>query len=290
MSDIQDVVHEVRTFLGFDGLDLVADCFGDSGNQAVIFAHGGGQTRYAWGQAAKTLARKGFYSVAFDSRGHGDSNWCPDGNYRLSDYGKDMGNIARSLNNPIVVGASLGGLSAISATHEVGEGIFSAIVLVDVTPRMDIGGVSKVLGFMGDKVEQGFPSLEAAADAIATYLPHRKKPKSLDGLAKNLRLGDDGRYRWHWDPKFVSSENRPTMEGHADRLYGMASQIHQPMLLIRGQMSELVTRESAEEFLQRVPNARYVDIEDAGHMIAGDKNDVFTQSVVTFVNSLGMTN
>ena len=280
------VQHKVRCFKGFDGLDLVADCYGDPGNQAIIFAHGGGQTRHAWGMAAKTMGQQGFYAVAFDSRGHGDSDWCPKGNYQLSAYGKDMGNLAKQLNDPIVVGASLGGLSAISATHEVEMGIFDAVVLVDITPRMQTDGVAKVLGFMGEKLEEGFGSLQEAADAIAMYMPHRKKPKSLDGLAKNLRLGDDGRYRWHWDPKFVSSDNRPTMEGHAERLYSIASEIREPMLLIRGQMSELVSEEAVKEFMQRIPNAQTVDIADAGHMIAGDKNDVFTHSVVTFVNSL----
>ena len=289
MVKTTQVNHEVRCFKGHNGLDLFADCYGDPTNQAVLFAHGGGQTRYAWGQAAKVMGEKGFYGVAFDSRGHGDSEWCPEGDYRLADYGNDIGNIAKLLNNPIAVGASLGGLSAISATHEVSPDIFEAIILVDITPRMKPDGVAKVLGFMSEKAEQGFASLEEASDAIALYLPHRKKPKSLDGLAKNLRLGDDGRYRWHWDPKFVSSDNRPTMDGHADRLYGIASKIQQPMLLIRGQMSELVTEDAVEEFLERIPNAQYVDIKDAGHMIAGDKNDVFTESVVTFVNSLELT-
>jgi hypothetical protein len=56
---------------------------------------------------------------------------------------------------------------------------------------------------MAADMREGFATLEEAAAAIAAYLPHRKQPRSLEGLAKNLRQDSDGRYRWHWDPAFI---------------------------------------------------------------------------------------
>ena len=57
-----------------------------------------------------------------------------------------------------------------------------------------------------------------------------------------------------------------------------------PLLLIRGKMSELVTEEAVEDFLKIVPHAKYTDVAGAGHMVAGDNNEVFTQALIEFLN------
>jgi pimeloyl-ACP methyl ester carboxylesterase len=56
-----------------------------------------------------------------------------------------------------------------------------------------------------------------------------------------------------------------------------------PTLLIRGRLSDLVSTETANEFLAMVPHAEYVDLVDAHHMVAGDRNDVFTETVKEFL-------
>ena len=61
---------EFRTTLG--NLKLVADAYGNPQAQPVLLAHGGGQTRYAWGKTAQQIAAEGFYAVALDLRGHGE--------------------------------------------------------------------------------------------------------------------------------------------------------------------------------------------------------------------------
>src|SRR5690606_31521914 len=142
---------------------------------------------------------------------------------------------------PSAVGASLGGLSSLIAETRDGP-LLDSLVLVDITPRMDPEGVSKIQGFMGARMEEGFASLEEAAGAVSAFLPNRKRPRSLDGLRKNLRLGEDGRYRWHWDPAFMTSARninqgaRETMEALMASLPGL----HLPVLLVRGMQSELV--------------------------------------------------
>ena len=56
-----------------------------------------------------------------------------------------------------------------------------------------------------------------------------------------------------------------------------------PMLLVRGQMSDLVTQERADEFIARFPEIDFVDVGGAGHMVAGDRNDLFAGAVVEFL-------
>ena len=121
------------------------------------------------------------------------------------------------------------------------------------------------------------------ADAVAEYLPHRPRPTNLDGLARNLRTGADGRLYWHWDPAFMSEDRRPRTSTHVDIFVEHARRLTLPVLLVRGRMSDVVSEEAAREFLELVPHAEYVDVQDAHHMVAGDRNDAFTAPVVEFL-------
>ncbi|MEE8247430.1 MAG: alpha/beta fold hydrolase, partial [Alphaproteobacteria bacterium] len=177
---------------------------GSPHDRAVLLLHGGGQTRHSWAGTARRLAAEGWYAVALDLRGHGESDWSPDGAYGVSDFAGDLVAVARQFEpSPVLVGASLGGMMALLAQGESEGGVAAALVLVDVTPRLEQRGVGRIVDFMTAKPE-GYASLEEAADAIAAYRRHRSRPDDLSGLAKNLRRGEDGRYRWHWDPRFVN--------------------------------------------------------------------------------------
>ncbi len=270
-----------------DGLRLVASAWGDPDAPPVLFQHGGGQTRHSWKGSAEALADAGWHALTLDLRGHGESDWCPAEDYTLGRYGHDAVCVARALGRPpVVVGASLGGVSALLGTHGAEGSPFAGLVLVDVTPRMDMDGAAKIMGFMSEHVEEGFATLEEAADAIAAYLPHRPRPKTTEGLAKNLRRKEDGRWYWHWDPAFMTGRSRPGLALRQADLLDAARALAVPTMLVRGRMSELVTEEHAREFLELVPHARYEDVSDAGHMVAGDKNDAFTDAVVRFLAEL----
>ncbi|WP_051630541.1 alpha/beta fold hydrolase [Afifella pfennigii] len=277
-------------FAGAEGIRLVADRFGESG-PAVLLLHGGGQTRHAWQGAAKRLAGKGFCAIALDQRGHGDSAWHEAGHYAFADFAADLAAVAETVRaeegrKPFVVGASLGGIAAMLAAAEGDEPPFAGLVLVDVTPRLKPEGVSRIKGFMRERSGKGFATVEEAAEAVARYLPHRKRPKSLTGLKKNLRLREDGRYHWHWDPRFLEGP-RP-VDAHAveERLKEALRRLAIPILLVRGARSELVETEHVEEFLSLAPHAQVVDVSEAGHMVAGDRNDVFAGAVLGFLTRL----
>ena len=283
-------------FAGASGNRLMADVFGERG-PAVLLLHGGGQTRHAWRKTAARLAENGWTAYALDQRGHGDSEWVADGAYAFADFAADAAAVAdalaaRSGERPAVVGASLGGIAALLAEGEAeksGRGsIFAQLVLVDVTPRVDAAGVDKIQGFMRAHGE-GFGSVAEAAEAVAKYLPHRPRPRSQQGLKKNLRLYPDGRWRWHWDPRFLDgprgvASNRQGLEG---TLIAAARGIAIPALLVRGGASELVQEAHAKEFLELVPHADYVDVAQARHMVAGDSNENFSAAVLKFLGRRG---
>ena len=284
------------TLTGAEGNKLVADVFGDGGD-VVALLHGGGQTRHAWRRTAEIMARFGMTAYAIDQRGHGDSEWVPSGAYAFLDFAADARAIAHELakrhgKRVALAGASLGGISALTAegvAAKAGEPpLFRALVLVDITPRVDMSGVAKVQGFMREHAHEGFATVEEAADAVAAYLPHRPRPRSNEGLKKNLRLHPDGRWRWHWDPKFLDSRKPDDMNrGDRERtLTEAARSLKIPTLLVRGASSELVTEEHAKEFLALVPHASYADVAGARHMVAGDQNDQFSDAIMTFLKDL----
>lgn len=271
-----------------DAQHITADHWPGSG-RPVVLAHGGGQTRHSWGGTAAALAAGGHRVVSIDLRGHGDSTWSPNGSYTMANYTADAAAVINWIGDKVAwVGASLGGMTGLHAVDTLPEHI-SALVLVDITPRPAKAGVNRILEFMADRADTGFASLDEAADAIAEYQPHRPRPTDLSGLSKNLRLGDDGRWRWHWDPAFLDSraggESEHARDRHHDELEVMARRITIPTLLVRGRLSDLVTQAEVDDFLEMVPHAAYVDVKDAAHMIAGDKNDVFTDAVVGFLDA-----
>jgi len=276
---------EVR-FEGQGGVVLRGDAWGPPGAMPVVLLHGGGQTRHSWGGTGRALAARGYRAMALDLRGHGDSDWSPDGRYGGEVFVRDLRDVAAALPRaPAVVGASLGGLAALLAEGESERSVTAAVVLVDVTPRLEVAGVLRILDFMTGRPE-GFASLEEAADAVAAYLPSRRRPRDLAGLEKNLRRRADGRWRWHWDPRFVEGAERaqgPPEAYDPGRLLRAARGLRVPTLLVRGRVSDVVSPEGVDEFRAAAPHARFADVSGAGHMVAGDRNDAFTDAVVEFL-------
>ncbi len=268
---------------GARGVRLRGDAWGDPAAPPVLFLAGGGQTRHAWGNTAIEVSTRGWFAIALDLRGHGESDWAPDADYSLEAFVEDLRGVVDALGRPpVLVGASLGGITGLLLAGEHDPHAFSALVLVDIAPRMEPEGVQRIVQFMRNHLD-GFATIEEAAAAVASYLPHRPRPRDLSGLAKNLRRGPDGRYRWHWDPQFVVGPKRPDASQQPARLLAAARRLVVPTLLVRGRMSDVISPESVAEFLEAVPHARFADVSGAGHMIAGDRNDAFSAAVLEFL-------
>jgi pimeloyl-ACP methyl ester carboxylesterase len=273
------------------GLDLAADAYGPDDGPPVLLFPGGGQTRHSWDGTARLLGNKGWRATTVDLRGHGDSDWAPDGDYSLDAFAADVREVARTTGRrpPALVGASLGGISSLIAIAEddraADRPVASALVLVDVAPRLEPEGVARIGAFMLGHLD-GFASLEDVADAVAAYNPHRPRPSGLSGLRKNVRQRDDGRWYWHWDPRFMTPGriDEPRSIRNEDRLERAAQTLTLPVLLVRGRQSDVLSEAGARNLQALVPHARFVDVAGAGHMVAGDRNDVFNDAVVAFLD------
>ncbi len=266
---------------GYGDVRIAGDSWGEPGSPLVVLLHGGGQTRHAWKGTGQRLADVGYHAVAFDARGHGDSAWAPDGLYTQAAMVSDLLAVVKELgeSQPVLGGASMGGGTALVA---VGENHLDAdaLVLVDVAPRVEPDGIEKIQEFMR-QYPDGFESLEQVAEAIANYQPHQKRERRLDGLAKNVRLGDDGRFHWHWDPRTRAQEiDFAKREAHLEKC---SRNLTVPTLLVRGGLSDILSEEGALRFLELCPTSEYVNVTGAAHMVAGDRNDIFATSVINFL-------
>jgi pimeloyl-ACP methyl ester carboxylesterase len=274
-------------FHGAGGVTLVADEWDPGadvagGRPTVVLLHGGGQNRFSWKNTCQVLADQGLHVVAPDSRGHGDSDRSPGGDYALDTLCADALAVVDQIGRPtVLIGASMGGLTGILAADAAGPQNVTGLVLVDVVPRFEKSGSARIRDFMFNHVH-GFESLEEAADAVAAYLPHRIRPSSPDGLRKNLRHRN-GRWYWHWDPAFLTKPGDDPF-ARVDKLEQAASRLTVPILLIRGKLSDVVSADGVRDFLRKVPHTEFVELSDAGHTAAGDDNDAFSHVVVEFVN------
>lgn len=190
-------------FSGARGITLVADEWNRGAAAAdrptILMLHGGGQNRFSWKNTGQILADEGHHVVALDTRGPGDSDRAPGADYAVETPTTDVLHVVEAIGRRVVVvEASMGGLTGILVAERAGPQTVNGLVLVDVVPRYEKEGNARIRDFMLGNID-GFGSLEEAADAVAEYLPHRDKPRSPEGLKRNLRLRD-GRWHWHWDP------------------------------------------------------------------------------------------
>ncbi|MGH8050162.1 MAG: alpha/beta fold hydrolase [Arenimonas sp.] len=266
-----------------DGVALIGEEVQAGKDPCVLFAHGFGQTRQSWTGAQSALAAEAVGSIAWDMRGHGESARNPDAlHYQAEQFAEDVHLLSRQFKQkPMLVGASMGGLTGmmVQARHDV----FSALILVDVTPRWETAGVARIMAFM-NAFPDGFDSYEHAADIIANYLPHRRERKSSKQLQFLLRE-QDGRLMWHWDRRMLK-EFVEHSEHLQDDIREAARQIKVPMLLISGGKSDIVSEHTVADFLQLVPHALHHHLPDATHMVAGDDNDAFNDTLLNFKRTL----
>ena len=276
-------------FRGGDGLRIAGDRWDVPDRRGMaLLLHGGGQTRHSWARTGPRLAGLGWATVSVDTRGHGESEW-PSGRegYALDCLVGDLKAMVAQLGeSPVVIGASMGGMTALVAEGE-NPGLLRGLVLVDVVPRLEPEGIAKINDFMRSGLS-GFATLEEAADAVARYNPSRPRPANPSGLRKNLRLKADGRWYWHWDPQFIAGQARePDRNIRLERSLAACRSVRVPTLLVRGRDSDVVSADSAGELLGLIPGSSLVEVGGAAHMVAGDDNDVFVSSVEDFLLRLG---
>src|ERR1700722_15923057 len=281
VASASHITLRTKSWVAADGVKIVGDVVGNPESPAVGLRHGGGQTRHSWSAAVEPLRDAGYFVANVDLRGHGDSGWSPDGQYSAPQFAGDLRPVMRDIAGPTAwVGASMGGLTAMQA---LAEGLRpEALVLVDIVLRPDPEGVDRIRKFMLGN-PSGFANVDEAADAVAAYTPRRRRPGNSAGLLKNLRLSGDGRYYWHWDPRVLSHDSDALTRVFKQIADGVRAAVPVPTLLVRGGASDVVSDAGVAALREIMPHVEVFDVAEAGHMVAGDSNELFNGAMLEFL-------
>ena len=252
----------------------------------VLCLHGGGQTAYMFEELGAALAEH-HHVVAPDLPGHGDSDPLASFDMTRQALAGAIAPVCEAFgfDRSVVVGASLGGITAVTLAAARPD-LVGGIVLIDIGTRLEDEGVRKIVSFL--RAHESFSSLDEAAAEIARYLPHRKKVRP-ESLTRNLRQRADGRWIWkhalgrrfraYQEAMGGNGGSAPDDDDPADwrvMMAGMeqeAAGLQCPVLVLRGAFSDVLSDEGAEEVAALIPDARLETVRNAGHLAAGDNPD-----------------
>ncbi len=243
---------------------LSAIAWGDD-DPRVVFVHGGGQNAHTWDTVALAL---GVPCLAIDLPSHGHSDPAPDGPFDVMAHGRDVAVALGSLapRAAMVVGMSLGGLTAIALTAQAPE-LVRRLVLVDVTPSVDEQAALPIRQFLDGP--ESFASLDEVLERTVRFNPTRSQASLRRGVLHNTVQRADG--RWVWRHQRVRPPERPAALD-ARALWTALGDATVPVVLIRGLApGTLVDDDAVAELLRRRPDAQVEGVAGAGHSIQGDQ-------------------
>lgn len=268
-------------FVQANGLKFHYLDWGSPDSPPLVLLHGVGQTCHTWDLFAAAMAPH-FHVMAFDQRGHGDSDWAPDRDYARQTMVNDVAafTTAAGLDNFFLIGMSMGGMNSMMFTSQNKERVRS-LVVVDIGPRVERTGSSHIRDFMSGNRE--FNDLDEAAAVIYKFNPRRP----LEAIRKytcvyNLKQLPSGKWTWKYDSYFASAQRLGDPQVMHDLLAAAATLIRCPTLLVRGAQSDVFSLEGAKEFQQLIPESGFELVEGAGHSVMGDNPPGFEAAVRRF--------
>ncbi len=195
-----------------------------------------------------------------------------------------------------VVGMSLGGLTTIALTG-VAPQLVRHVVLVDVTPGVSPAKAKQITDFVNGP--PSFPSFDELLERTVQFNPTRTASSLRRGILHNAVQREDGTWVWRWarwreglgatspgDGSGQAAAELPADVPMFGDLWDTVSNIRVPVLLARGMLPQSVVGDDDEaELIRRLPAAKVVHFENAGHSIQGDMPVELARAIDTFVFS-----
>ncbi len=260
--------------------------WGNPDNPPLVLLHGVGQTCHTWDLFAAAMSPH-FHVMAFDQRGHGDTDWAPDKDYSRKTMVKDAEafTTALGLDRFFLTGMSMGGANSLAFTGQNPDRV-EALVVVDVGPRVENKGVQHIRNFMKDFRE--FDSLDDAAAVIHKFNPRRP----LEVIRKytvvyNLKQLPSGKWTWKYDTYFSEGHSRGDVKQMEQELSTEVKKISCPTLLVKGAESDVLSLDGARLLQAAVPGSEFALIPGAGHSVMGDNPPAFEAAVREFYQKKG---
>ena len=261
-----------------DGLRFHYRDWPNDGAPVMLLLHGfRGHSRY-WDTVAAAFQPR-YRVLVLDQRGRGESDWGKD--YSRERQAADVGEFMDALNlsQVVLVGHSMGGMAALAHTFNRPATV-ERLVLVDQGTEVSPEGMARIRAGMerGSEPIDNPDQVGRAALGLEPTAPDDEVRRLLGG---SLAQREDGRWGWRYDPAMNSTPPAPPEDG--ERRWEMFRQISCPVLIVRGERSDLLSREVADRMVRENPNAQLADVPSAGHMVFTDNPEGFLAAVRPFL-------
>ncbi len=271
--------NPLNRYVAINGRSIHFLEWGNSNDPTIVLLHGLFGNSHYWDFLAYELSGQ-YHIIAIDQRGHGDSQWSE--KYGPVDYVSDLEEFVEVMeyNRLALIGHSMGGMTAILYASRHPERV-SSLIIVDIGPRLDSSGTDRMIKEMAS--EPGFfDSIEGAFDYIREVEPFCSDAFIGHQLRTALRSGEDGRLYFKFDKALRRVPIRSP-----EWLWEHLVSVLCPALVIRGQESDILSRQTANEMTRRLQYGSMVEIERAGHGVPADNPDAFLAEVKRILGTHG---
>jgi pimeloyl-ACP methyl ester carboxylesterase len=258
--------------------------WGVASQPALLCLHGITQTAHSWDEVAAELLNE-YRMLCLDQRGHGDSDWAPDGDYARQTQAADIDAITDALgvSRFLLAGMSMGGINSITFTARHPDKVL-ALIIVDVSPEVQARGVQNIRSFI--QASDELDTFEEFVERAHQFNPRRSLENLCSRLSHNLKQLPNGKWTWKYD-KALRSPGRGFQASTLLNLWDDVHAIRCPTLIIKGGESDILSGESAEKLQAAIPNSRLAVVPGAGHSVMGDNPSGFVAAVREFLGDLG---
>jgi pimeloyl-ACP methyl ester carboxylesterase len=255
----------------------------------LVLLHGGGNEAHLWDDFAPCVAPH-YRVLAVDQRGHGDSDWDPQGRYDSDAMADDLEQVlaAFGIDRFVLIGFSMGGRAGMVFAGRHPERL-AGLVLVDIGPELDARGRMRIGQEMTENRAPVFASIEEYARLLARNYP-AGGAEAIQRMARHgLRQRADGRFELKSDPKLRSERGDPATYAQAEaalaqRMWDALAKLPCPTLVVRGAASDILSPEVADRMVDEVlQKGRLAVVPRAAHSVATDNPKGFEEAVAAFV-------
>src|SRR5437762_792032 len=280
MDSLQFFCHSSASRrISVNGLSLHALEWARPGAPGVCLLHGGSAHSHWFDRVIGSFVGR-YHVISLDQRGHGASDWPTPPAYATEDFVSDLLGVmdAMGWGRMTVVGHSMGGANAMALSAWHPERV-ERLVIVDSRPSIPAErlGVMHERGARALRAPRRHPTLESAVASFRLLPRETVADEAL--LAHVARAGlveRDGGWRFRFDPAANGSRRPHDMWPHL-------AKIRAPTLLVRAELSPVLTPDMAASMRKAIPDVRFVEVPGAYHHVTLDQPERFVAAVSEFL-------
>lgn len=257
--------------------------WGNPSNPTILMLHGGSQQAHSWDFVSLPLSEH-YHIIVLDQRGHGDSDWAPDGDYSIEAHQGDIDGFVSELGlqDFHLIGHSMGGRNSYVWTSRH-PSTPRSLVIVDTGPEAQSRGRNRIQSFR--ELPDELDSFDEFAQRVQEYTG-RTREQVLGALKYSIRRRSDGKWSWKYD-KVLRTPGNHTPQWAPEQLWAAVGKITCPTLVVRGGDSDIFADDTMRKMQQVIPNCSTVTVPRAGHLVAGDNPADFLTAVRDFLQRVG---